>query len=170
MGKRGTKPTPTAILRLRGSRIPERRADEVIATGRPVRPEHLTGEAAAMFDRLVLELDELKIIGAIDGWALTRYVELWELYRKAADYVAKNGTSIQLKNKAGQVYVKRRPELSAMLSLSQALSQLENSFGLNPSARTSLHIQKPLPVNPLGNLMNRQSKNIKLLTESNNGG
>jgi len=169
--KRGRKPKSVAELELTGSWRAKARKNQPIATGLPVRPDYLTGESAAMFNRLVSELNKLGInIGAIDSDALSRYVELTFLYRKAADFISENGAAIKLKNKAGQTYVKRRPELSFLLSLAPILLNLENQFGLTPSARTSLHIQTPPPANPLDGLMGRQRSNVKLLTDSNNGG
>ncbi len=79
MGKRGPKPTPTAVLKLRGSTLVtgRREAAEVQGpAGTPDAPEWLDEEARAAWDRIVPLLEGMGVLTRIDGNALARYCRL----------------------------------------------------------------------------------------------
>ena len=82
MGKRGPRPTPTSILKLRGSTLvtPEREAAEVHGpTGAPNRPDWLDDQAKAAWDEIAPMLQDMGILTRIDGNALARYPGLRSL-------------------------------------------------------------------------------------------
>ncbi len=75
MGKRGPRPTPTEILKLRGSTLvtPEREAGEVHGPmGTPDRPDWLDDQAKAAWDEIAPLLQDMGILTRIDGNALMR--------------------------------------------------------------------------------------------------
>lgn len=83
MAKRGPKPVPTPILKLRGSWRGKVRGDELgVDQKRPARPQWLKGEAKKCWERLVpilhkaglaTELNRETLACLCDSWA--RYVE-----------------------------------------------------------------------------------------------
>ena len=84
MGKRGPKPTPTAQLRLVGSRELETRRDEPQPElGAPKMPYKLPAEAKAEWKRVVPELTKVGVLALIDRAVLITYVESWSEYRDA---------------------------------------------------------------------------------------
>jgi phage terminase small subunit len=87
MGARGFQPTPTEVLKLRGSRrIGDRSGeptDEVLA---PSMPEWLQGEAAAEWERVIPLLIGRRTVSLLDRAVLSVYCQSW------ADFVAYSGS------------------------------------------------------------------------------
>jgi phage terminase small subunit len=80
MGKRGPRPTPTALLRLRGSPLATKRRAATEAKG-PAgardRPEWLDDDAKAVWDQLVPQLAAMQVLSRIDRNAVGRYCVLF---------------------------------------------------------------------------------------------
>lgn len=146
MGARGPRPTPTEVLRLRGSwRANLNRGEPQPEPGPPERPEWLDADAAAAWDALAPRLEAMNLLTRIDGNALARYCVLWTHWRRAALFVDKYGTSYSIKDGNGRVKcIAQFPEVAQIHKLSVALSRLEVEFGLTPSARTRINV----PVQP----------------------
>jgi phage terminase small subunit len=85
--KRGRRAKSPEHLRLQGTYRDDRHADRTDLTldGQPVRPDHLTGEAAALWDSCVPYLSDKGFVCAVDSQALTAMCEWWAEYRRAAD-------------------------------------------------------------------------------------
>lgn len=142
MGARGPRPTPSEVLRLRGSwRADLNRGEPKPPLGPPERPDWLDEEAAAVWDQLVPQLEAMGVLTRIDGMALARYCLIWKFWRRAALFVDKYGTSYSIKDGNGRVKAFGQfPEVAQIHKLSLALSRLEQEFGLTPSARTRINV------------------------------
>ncbi len=74
MGHRGPAPTPTEILRLRGSKRANRRTTEPKPErGIPSCPQHLGKTARAEWRRVTKPLDQMGVIAKIDRALLAAY-------------------------------------------------------------------------------------------------
>lgn len=145
MGDRGPRPTPSNLLKLRGSRLADRNPDEPTPSRElPDAPDWLDDDAAAMWDWLRPRLAEMRVGREIDSNALGRYCHLWARWRRAEDFIKKHGEVYPLKNDDGSVrYLQQYPQVSIAHKLAAQLSRLEQEFGLTPSARTNIKIEDP---------------------------
>ncbi len=127
MAGNGPAPTPTNILKMRGSWRANKRSSEPVASGKPVCPRWLTPGAKNAWQRVVPKLQRLGVLGESDAEALTRYcvtLDWWQqLARMDLDPLTREGWRV-----------------SVMLGkLSEQLTRLEAQFGMTPSARTRVH-------------------------------
>ena len=145
--KRGPAPTPTEILKMRGSRRAERRKGEPKPDkGRPRCPSWLKGNAKTEWKRLVEMLDRMGILTKVDGNALSRYCRLWQRWRRAEDFIEEHGTQYPVKKVSGTgkerktevVGFRMFPEAKLASVLSVELRRLECEFGLTPASRTRI--------------------------------
>jgi P27 family predicted phage terminase small subunit len=144
MGKRGPKPTPTAILKLRGSTLVSKRreSDEVQGPeGDPEQPDWLDDVAKAAWDQLVPLLETMGVLTRIDGNALTRYCRMWSRWCQAEKFIQEKGEMYPLRDEKGGVkYFQQWPQVSIANKLAQQLTKLEAEFGMTPSSRARLQI------------------------------
>lgn len=146
MGKRGPRPTPTKLKILRGNpgcrplnkNEPEPPSDGI------VMPPHLGELARAKWRELLPMLQGVKVMTRADVEALSRYCDTWEWWLATRAKLKAEGDTYPILNDKGEVkYVAQRPEVSIAHKLAVQLRQLEQDFGLNPSARTALHVEEP---------------------------
>lgn len=137
MGKRGPRPTPTAVLKLRGSWRAKNNPDEPRAEGEPEKPADLSEEAGKVWDRVVPLLLEMRVLGTIDGNLVVRYCNLTVRLRECDDKVAKVGSVIAVE---GKFVVS--PWMKLSLQLAQELRRLEGELGMSPSARTRIRVER----------------------------
>ena len=143
MGKRGPAKTPTAILKLHGSRRAEGRTGEPTPpAGRPKCPTFLSPYAKTTWKALVPMLDQMGVLSLIDGRTLARYCELWAKWRDLAQFVQKNGTAYEYVTQSGESHWRAFPQAKDLSSISDSLLRLEKQFGLTPSARASLKVER----------------------------
>jgi phage terminase small subunit len=85
--KRGRRAKSPEHLRLNGTYRDDRHGDrtDLQLEGEPIRPDHLTGEAAALWESCVPFLTGKGFVCAVDSQALTAMCEWWSEYRRAAD-------------------------------------------------------------------------------------
>lgn len=144
MGRRGPSPTPTNVLKLRGSTLvtKSREANEIKGPqGRPKCPAWLDEEAKAAWKQVVPMLDHMGVLTKADANALARYCRFWSRWRKAEDFIDEHGEVYPLKDDAGNVKcVQQWPQVSIAHKLAQLLTRLEQEFGLTPSARARLQM------------------------------
>ena len=142
MGRRGPPPTPTPILKLRGSKRASRAKREVkAASGIPQRPDWLDGEARVAWDHLVPMLEGMGVLSVVDGHALSRYCRLWSRWRKAEDFIDDHGDMYPLKDEAGRTKCFQQwPQVAIAHKLALQLTRLEQEFGMTPSARTRIPV------------------------------
>lgn len=144
MGKRGPAKTPTAVLAARGSWRAKVRDGEPEASGVPVCPDWLNDDAKAVWFRLLPMLTAMSIVGSVDENALARYAQIFARWKSCEEFIAKHGQVMPVKDESGQVVgMKEFPQVGRASRLADQLLKLEQQFGMTPSARASLAIERP---------------------------
>lgn len=142
MGKRGPRPAPTQLKVARGTLRSPRNKEPLPPADGIVMPPHLGDVAQAKWRELLPMLQAVKVMTKADVEALARYCDTWEWWLAVRAKLKAEGDTYPILNDGGQVkYVAQRPEVSIAHKLAVQLRQLEQDFGLNPSARTSLNVQ-----------------------------
>jgi P27 family predicted phage terminase small subunit len=145
MGQRGPAPTPTEILKLRGSTLVTKRRQRSEAkgtSGTPRCPQWLDADAKAAWRQLVPQLQTMGVLTRIDGNALARYCRLWSRWRKAEAFLDQHGEVYPLKDENGRVkYLQQWPQVAIASKLAHLLTRLEQEFGMTPSARTRIQVE-----------------------------
>tara|TARA_R110000851_G_scaffold103419_4_gene220426 strand:- start:99 stop:590 length:492 start_codon:yes stop_codon:yes gene_type:complete len=160
MGKRGPAPTPTNLLKLRGSW----RADindsepkpEAIA---PDKPDDLPAAASAVWDRLAVELELMSVLTRADGFALELLARTWGKWMEAERKIEEVGSVYPIKNPDGSIkYLQQTPWVAMSRNYGSELSRLLQQFGLTPSARSRITtaVKDEAPADPLEALLNRK--------------
>lgn len=137
MTRPGPKPTSTAALAARGSW----RASARIAAGEPQAevsapecPDWLSDEARIAWHYLIPLLLRSKIVAQLDRNALARYCQTWARWKECEIYLNENGSMGQ--GPMGET--KEVPHSALALRLGDALTKMEDRFGLTPSSRASI--------------------------------
>ena len=161
MGTRGPTPTPTKILKLRGSRRANRNKVEPKFTEGMVEPPNwLDGDAKNEWDRVVVELQAINILQRVDMAVLATYCQAYSDVARLTEKVRRAGET--LISTAGNPYL--NPDFNV---LSVAYTRLERSvakLGFSPSdrARLNLPFTEPEPLDEkdqwLKNLIDSQGK------------
>ena len=140
MGLRGPRPTPTPILKLRGTHRPGRRRNELrVKPSRPRCPVYLKGAAKRAWEQVVPLLLEMNVICKLDRSALARYCEDLALERACRDFIAKHGRSYPIRDQKGALKcLVPFPEMNQLHKLGERLRRAEAEFGLTPAARVRL--------------------------------
>ncbi len=146
MGRRGPAPTPTEVLKLRGSTLVTKRREQSEAkgpVGKPRGPDWLDKDGKAMWRHLVPLLDAMGVLTRVDGNALARYCRLWSRWRKAEAFIDEKGEMYPLRDEKGQVkYFQQWPQVAIAHKLALQLSRLEQELGMTPAARSRIRIEK----------------------------
>lgn len=135
MGKRGPKKTPTAILKIRGSRRANERPDRAVVAEMPEPPGWLTGEALEMWNELAPILFDAGVLTLRDRHALARLCKMRIQYRQCVEFTDKHGMTFHGKDLAGNLISKRHAETIEQRNLAPIIARLESAFGLEPSSR-----------------------------------
>lgn len=144
MGKRGPKPAPTQIKIARGTLRRKAKPEPQPPTDGVCMPPHLGEVATARWLHLLPMLQSVKVMTQADVEALARYCDTYEWWLATRAKLKKEGDTYPILNDKGEVkYIAQRPEVSIAHKLAVQLRQLEQDFGLNPSARTALHVEAP---------------------------
>lgn len=139
MAGKGPPPTPTKVLKARGSWRANTRVDEPMPEpGTPAKPGWLTGDAKKAWQVVTEQLESLGMLTIIDGTALVRYCTLWAEWVECAKTIRKRGSTEVIADKNGNVMTVDRPEVARHLKIGEQLLKLEREFGMTPAARASL--------------------------------
>ena len=142
MGKRGPAPTPSAILKLRGSwRADANKAEPKPKAGRPKCPAWLDAYGKAAWKQLVPQLDEMGVLAKIDAQALTLLCQTWAKWRRAEEMIQKHGEVYPIKTDAGEVkYLQQSPYVAIARAAGEQLARMYREFGMTPSARSRIEV------------------------------
>ena len=152
MGKRGPKPTPSAKLRLVGSRKLENRQDEPKPElGVPSPPAWLSREASAEWKRVTPELARIGVLAQIDRAILVGYVESWSDFHAAVQAVRDSGTIFTTPNG----HIAKHPNVTVLNESRMAFLRFAQELGLSPSARARLAASPKDHGNPLTQFVER---------------
>ena len=149
MGKRGPKPTPTPILKLRGSWRGKDRPDADIEPNVPEMPSWLSPAAKAEWKRRVPELDALGVLQKVDVTILVMYCRDFVEYDAACDEIDKLKSqfiSVGREVSAGGVVLKPgrvcpHPLFAIRDAADARLRKSCGELGMGPASRTGLAIK-----------------------------
>ena len=135
MGKRGPKPTPAGLLKIRGSwRGKSRPAEPApVPADAPAVPMWLSHAAKAVWAELVPDMPP-DVLARADANALARYCDATARWRAAAADLDQHGETFTVTSRNG-TYIRPRPQVAMYHKLGAALVKLEQEFGLTPSSR-----------------------------------
>lgn len=133
---RGRRATPTSLKLLRGDR-PSRinRNEPTPAKGRPPKPAHLIGAAAAEWDRLAQLCADVRVLTVADGPMLETACLAYAEMRAASDVIQKHGPTYTTKTATGSRMVRARPEVAIAGDAMRRYTQALGHFGLSPATR-----------------------------------
>lgn len=140
MGKRGIRPTPTALKLVQGStRIND---DEPIPkAGLPICPPSTDSELLEVWNYTLEQMRAMKIVTQADRDTLYAYCQAVINHRKASDQVAMEGPVV-LGSMGSPI---KHPALTVMKEMAQLMRQFAGEFGLTPSARTGIKVSAQTP-------------------------
>ena len=152
MGKRGPKPTPTSVLKARGSWRAKTRTDEPKPpTATPSCPKGLGPHARSVWKWLSEQLAAMQLLSTAEAKTMERYCVISELHHLTLREIKKHGQMVTLHDSNGNVVqAMKNPLLGERARLSAELLRIEQQFGLTPSARVGLKVNAPSPANAGG--------------------
>jgi len=144
MGLRGKRPTPTPILKLRGSQLIRKGiAKETLSVrGTPERTDWLDEDGQRVWDALVPMLDDLGILAKVDQSLVARYCDTFVWWLRLRALITKHGETYPLRDKNGEMRcLMPLPQVGACLKLATQLTKMEAELGMTPSARSRIEIK-----------------------------
>jgi P27 family predicted phage terminase small subunit len=146
MGRRGPKTQPAKLKLLSGEthrdRIP---SDEPVPADEPLTldagPREPSDEVQAVWDKTVAQLESMGLAYAADSEALRAYCEAVVQHRRASAVLKASGVLVQ--GLHGN-YV-RNPALQVQRDTAATMLTLAREFGLTPSARTQIGLDRERP-------------------------
>ena len=125
---KGRPKTATAILKLRGSKYAKGRELEPVVDGLPRMPLWLNSDEKKFWKSFVPTLIDMGIMTKIDSFRTARYC------RSACEYMDES--------------TKINRSVSKMKQLESQMEKYESSYGMTPTARAGLKVEKPKEDNP----------------------
>ena len=141
MGLRGKPPTPTPILKARGSRWANGREGEPVPPpGRPPCPVFLAGEAKREWHRTTKALDRMGILARCDVAVLASYCQAWAQFAELTAKLneTRPGVNGELVRTFGVGTKEWRFVAAAQRETVDQIIRLAGQLGLSPSARTRI--------------------------------
>lgn len=140
MGRRGPKPTPTSVLKLRGTlRKGRRRAEPIPQGSAPPPPEWLLPAARDEWERLRPELERLKLLTGVDWGTFAMYCQCFARWRAAEEQLSITGPTLEILDAEGHLkYSQVSPHVTIAHKCLERLNKLAAEFGLTPSARSRI--------------------------------
>ena len=140
MGKWRTKPTPTNVLKLRGSwRGDINKNEPQPEVGIPDMPEGLEGISKDCWEQVVPILQEMNVLTTADGIALQLLCETFAHWRRAEELLVRHGDVYPILNDNGDVkYLQQSPYVAIARNNAKALKDMLCEFGLTPSSRSRI--------------------------------
>ncbi len=140
--KPGPPPTPSSVLKARGTYRKHRRRDEQPGRpGAPSAPRWLGPVARAEWRRLVPRLLERGLVEVVDQSTLLAYVTAYAELVDAEQILALEGSTVVTARGGLQL----SPQVRRATMARQQLIRAAAEFGLSPSARTRVHAAPPPP-------------------------
>jgi P27 family predicted phage terminase small subunit len=133
------KPTQLKIIQGNPGHQKLNKAEPKPAPVAPSRADWLPAEAKREWSRIVPELERLGLLTVVDRGALHGYCQAWARAVAAEKVLTAHGLTFTTPNG----YVQQRPEVAIAQKSWQAVRAFAAEFGLTPSARSRLSVQKP---------------------------
>ena len=142
----GRRPTPTGILKLRGSKHATNRPDEPRPElALPEPPEELRPQDRKHFREVAERLYHCGVLTSIDGASLARYATCFGRWMSAEKALAAGEpTHHEIRDGLGNIIrVIASAAYSTACKEGDRLLALEREFGLTPASRPRLQAHKP---------------------------
>jgi P27 family predicted phage terminase small subunit len=136
MGKRGPKPTPTNIRKIRGaqdSKLAKNEPEFGVGVGTP--PAHLPHLGKKCWNEIAPMLTRAGVISPADAKALEMYCFIYAEWRQAIKALKREGSVMTHSTGSRQVSA----EYTVAKGLLEQLLKLSREFGMTPSSRTSIN-------------------------------
>lgn len=147
---------PTAVKLARGN--PGHRPlnkREPVAKGIPTCPPHINEEGKREWKRIVKELKAMKILARVDRTALAAYCQAYGRWVEAEEKILESGMIV----KAPSGYPMQNPFLSVANKAMEQMKAFLTEFGMTPSSRSRLEVDKTPDDDPLEALLKRRAGN-----------
>ena len=144
---RGRKPKPTMLKLVSG--LPGHRplniTEPVPPPGALERPDWLDDYASEMWEKIAPQLERSRIARPIDSAVVAQYCVAYSHWRKACEWVAKNGSVmpvyrvVRVKGKSDEMRVvdtKEWPQARQSRQLGLLMCKLAAEIGITPASRT----------------------------------
>lgn len=140
MGRRGPTPTPTKILKLRGSYAANHRAGEPEPQPERSRwPIWLSRDAKLIWTDITKRLTTVGLMTVLDRNTLAIYCQLYARWKLCEKRIQEHGLYLPLMDDKGQVVgYKERPEVYRAQKLAMDVARLGAKFGLSPADRAMM--------------------------------
>lgn len=142
MGRRGPAPTPSAVLKLRGTYRQGQDFNEPRPPPAPPDPpDWLDEPAREVWAQLAPQLKASGLLTILDVHTLARYCQTWVRWRSVEEFIARHGSVYPIKDEKGRTRcLQQFPQVSIANKLSVQLTRMEAEFGMTPSARGRIHV------------------------------
>lgn len=136
MGKRGPKPTPKAVLKLRGSWRAGKALDDKTPKARPARPQWITGEAHKEWKRIIPVLEKLGILAEIDRTIIASYCQYYAQWKDASEKL-KYKNEVLVSDKGNEY---QNPLITVADRAWDRMKKCLDAMGMSPAARTGIAV------------------------------
>ena len=150
MGRRGTKPKPTALHELSGAyqKNPQRRntLEPIPIIGAPVCPQSVRDDERAMakWNSTLDLLDQMKILTLAEVDVLEAYCLAHSAVERYRKDLLENGSTYRTVDAQGNTIIKANPAFNHHARANEMIIKLMPQLGLTPSGRASLKVN-PTP-------------------------
>jgi P27 family predicted phage terminase small subunit len=155
----GRKAKPTVLRKLQGN--PSKRPFnelEPSPSGGPLPPIKLSEGAQVHWDNLALYLEASGMASRADSHALMLFCDAAERYEKATRDLNRSGLIIRTSKSD---YPMMNPLISIQRGAFDDMMRVLSEFGMTPSSRTRLVVDKVDEVDPITELISRKKRNRK---------
>jgi P27 family predicted phage terminase small subunit len=167
---RGRRPLPSTIKNLRGR--PGKRAvnenEPEVQAGDPEMPAGLSDAAKQEWDAMVPHLRTMGVLTPVDRAALAAYCYAFDIWMLANEEVKKFGVLIKHpvmgrkgtpeENEVIAFITKKNPAVAIANEALKTKKSFLVEFGMTPSSRSKLHVDKPKPPDPADSFFDKLEK------------
>ena len=158
MPKPGPKPKPTAIKKLRGNpgkrKLPDNEPQPDQTNKPPPVPRHLCKVGKKKWRQLSKELHAAGLLTKIDQDQLAVYCVEYATFIEAEANIQEHGKLI----KAQSGFPMQSPWLAIRNKASDKMKKIAVEFGMTPSSRSRVTVEKPKEKDPLEDFFKRRGK------------
>lgn len=142
MGKRGPRPTPTALKLVSGNTQKVNDDEPLPESGLPICPPSTDSELLEVWNYTLKQMRAMRIVTQADRDTLYAYCQAVISHRRASDTLAMEGP-IVMGSMGSPV---KHPAATMQKEAAVLMRQYAQEFGLTPSARTSIKVSAQTPI------------------------
>lgn len=136
-----TQRTPTRLKVLRGEHRPSRlpKGEPIPAAGPPIKPAGISDEAGVIWDGILADYAQTRLLTRIDGPMLYAYVEAVARTAEATSMLARSGPLVRSK-RGGADQLAKNPLHQIVRDNAMLALRLARELGFTPAARAGLRV------------------------------